>query len=52
MMGYAPFAMVWVVPETDDAITGMDPPTKWARRILNPTIFLSIQLAWNIFQWL
>jgi hypothetical protein len=30
MMGYALFAMVWVVPETDDAITAMDPPTKWA----------------------
>jgi ABC-type sulfate transport system permease component len=30
MMGYALFAMVWVVRETDDAIIAMDPPTKWA----------------------
>jgi hypothetical protein len=46
MMGYALFAMVWVVPERDDAIIAMDPlanhvESVLGRRILNPAMVVS-----------
>jgi hypothetical protein len=53
-MGYALFAMIWVVPETDDAITAVIPPTmcrvSWPpyfeprHDLVNPTYL-------HIFRW-
>jgi hypothetical protein len=56
MMDYALFAMVWVVPETDDAIIAMDPPANHVesvlgRRILNPAVVVSTPRTCNIFRW-
>jgi hypothetical protein len=55
-MDYALFAMVWVVPETDDAIIAMDPPANHVesvlgRRILNPAVVVSTPRTCNIFRW-
>jgi len=62
MMDYALFAMVWVVPETDDAIIAMDLPANHVesvlgRRILNPAVVVVVVVVvstprtCNIFRW-